>query len=309
MVMSKFNTMIQLAKKSPVSIVAAAYDHLRMTKLMRYIPDILFIKITYFIHFGRFCDFSNPKTFNEKLQWLKIHNRKPIMSLKVDKMRVKEYVNQKLGSNIIIPNLGYWKSFDDIDFEKLPQKFVLKCNHDSGSVIICRDKNKLDIKKARHVLEKGLKRNLFYWGREWPYKDVDPIIFAEEILEDVKDGDLKDYKFFCFNGVVKCFKIDFNRFVDHKANYYDREGNILNVGEKICPPDYNYNIVLPSKLKEMIEYAETLSKGEPFLRVDFYEVNGNIYFGELTYYPASGLSPFINFESDKLLGSWLEINI
>lgn len=306
--MSKINTLFQLVKKSPVSIIAATYDHLRMTKLMQCFSDQLFIKITYFIHFGKFCDLKNPRTFSEKLQWLKIHNRKSIMSLKVDKMRAKEFVRQKIGSDIIIQNLGHWKSFDEIEFDKLPNKFVLKCNHDSGSVIICNDKENLDLDKSRRVLEKGLKRNLFYWGREWPYKDVIPCIFAEDLLEDVKDGDLKDYKFFCFNGVVKCFKIDFDRQTNHKANYYNKDGELLDIGEKICPPDFSKELELPSCLKQMIEYAEVLSADEVFVRVDFYEVNGRIYFGELTYYPASGLSPFLDHCTDELLGSWLNLD-
>lgn len=307
--MRKIRIVFFLLRQGPISIFRAMFDKCRYCRIFHFLNDKHFLKLIYLVHFGKVLNTDNPKTFNEKLQFLKLHNRKKIYNLMVDKCTVKNYVSNIIGDNYIIKTLGVWKNFDEIDFNALPNKFVLKCNHDSGSVIICKDKNKLDKKKARQILSNRLNRNLFYWGREWPYKDLTPCIIAEELIEDNSDGDLKDYKFFCFDGIVKCFKIDFGRFVEHHANYYDTTGNLLPISEKCCKSDPNYILPLPNNFNTMILLAEKLSKNNPFLRVDFYNINGKIYFGELTLFPASGLSPFTDIASDELLGSWLNLHI
>jgi len=275
--------------------------------MLTWLPDRTFIRIMYRACFGKRIDLVSPQTFNEKLQWLKLYNRKPIYTLMVDKYRVREYIANRIGSEYLIPLLGVWNNPEDIDFEKLPDQFVLKCNHDSGSLFICKDKSKIDVNAIKAKLKKALKRNYYSGSREWPYKNVKPCIIAEKLMIDESTSELRDYKFFCFNGVCKCFKVDFDRFTEHHANYYDRYGKWLDFGEAICPPVKTKNIVLPEELEKMIELAETLSKDEPFLRVDFYVVNGKIYFGELTLFPASGFGPFIPEDADLTLGSWIHI--
>lgn len=282
-------------------------DKLRHSGILNWLSDKAFIKLSYWVFFKKSINLKNPQSFNEKLNWLKLHNKNANQSVIVDKYEVKKYICDRIGEQYIIKTYGVWNSFEEIDFDKLPQKFVLKCTHDSGSVVICKDKSNFDIENAKQKLTNGLKQNLFWWGREWPYKSVQPRILAEECLEDFSDNDLKDYKFFCFDGVVKCFKVDFGRFTEHRANYYSYKGDLLDIGEVECPPNHEYNIKLPENLAEMVSLAENLSKGFPFLRVDFYNVNGHIYFGELTFYPASALSPFIDYKSDLELGQYLRL--
>lgn len=275
--------------------------------MKRILPNSLYLKLTYYKRLGKKLNLKSPQTFNEKLQWLKLYNRKPEYTKMVDKYEAKQYVEKIIGKEYIIPTLGIWNKFEDIDFDKLPNQFVLKCTHDSGGVIICKDKKEFEKDKAREEINICLKANYFYRSREWPYKNVKPRIIAEQYMEDNKSKELRDYKFFCFNGKVKCFKIDFDRFLQHRANYYDTSLKILPFGEAICPPDYNRNLEIPEQINKMIMLAEKLSKDIPFLRVDFYEVNGKIYFGELTFFPASGLGKFTNEEWDKTLGSWIEL--
>lgn len=249
-----------------------------------------------------------PQTFNEKLQWLKLYDRKPEYTMMVDKYRVREYITQKIGAEYLIPLLGVWDSPDEIDFAALPEQFVLKCNHNSGlGMCICKDKSTLDLRKVRRELRKGLRQDYYLPGREWPYKDVPRKIIAEKYMIDNDVNELRDYKFFCFRGEVKCFKVDFDRFIDHRANYFDSNGNPMPFGEVVCPPKPDKQLVLPENLGKMISLAEKLSGDIPFLRVDFYNVQGRIYFGELTFSPASGMGKFIPEEWDTVLGSWLQL--
>ena len=256
---------------------------------------------------GYELDLNNPKTFNEKLQWLKLHDRKQIYTTMVDKYAVKEYVASIIGEDYIIPTLGVWDSFDEIDFDALPDKFVLKCTHDSGGLVICKDKSKLDIVAARKKINRSLKTNYFYYGREWPYKNVKPRIIAEKYMENTITSDLRDYKFFCFGGVAKCYKVDFDRFIDHKANYFTSNGDLMIMGEEVCPPDFEKEIPIPTQLNKMKAFAEKLANTHPFLRTDFYDVDGRVYFGELTFYPASGFGRFVYEGNDELLGTWIQL--
>ena len=274
-------------------------------KLSRYIPDKPYIMIKWLYRMRYWFNLNNPKTFNEKLQWLKVYYRRPDFTTMVDKYAVKEYVAKIVGGDKIIPTIGVWKSFDEIDFDALPNQFVLKCTHDSGGIVICRDKKQLNYEKAKKRINASLATNYYYHTREFPYKDVKPRIIAEELLTDDKTKDLRDYKFFCFNGVVRMFKIDFDRFTDHHANYYDPNGILLPFGEANYPPVYNRKLEMPTKLDEMKILAEKLSSGIPFVRVDFYEVNDKVYFGELTFFPAAGCSKYTDMSWDKKMGEWL----
>lgn len=277
------------------------------SKLQRVIPDNIYLSAKYFKHFHRFPDLRNPKTFTEKIQWLKLYDRREEYITYVDKYLVKEYIAEKIGKKYIIPTLAVWDSVEDIDISKLPEQFVIKCTHDSGSIIVCKDKRKFNLENAKESLRRGLESTGYWYGREWPYKLVVPKLIVEKYMEDENTHELRDYKFFCFDGVVKMFKVDFDRFTNHRANYYDVTGKILPFGEKYLPPDFDREIVIPASIPQMIQLAEALSKGIPFVRVDFYDVNGNVFFGELTFYPASGFGPFTDDKADLDVGSWLHL--
>ena len=276
-------------------------------KLSRLIPDRIYLQIVYFKHFRRFINFNNPKTFNEKIQWLKLNYRNEEYTKLVDKYRVKQYITKLIGEEYAIPTLGVWNNVDDIDFKSLPEKFVLKCNNDSGGIVICKNKKDFDEAKAKSFLKERLKNNGYWYGREWPYKNVKPCIIAEKYMEDSISKDLKDYKFFCFNGSMEFFDIDIDRFIEHRANYYDRNGNFLPFGKTYCPPDYTKKIEMPKNLDKMIELAETISHNTVLSRIDFYEIDGQVYFGEITFYPGSGFSPFTDEKWDYKLGDMIDL--
>ncbi|MGN0398088.1 MAG: ATP-grasp fold amidoligase family protein [Candidatus Fimimorpha sp.] len=271
-------------------------------------PDRWYISIRYKEHMNEKLNLKNPQTFNEKMQWLKINNRVPMYTQLVDKYKVREYVEKKIGKEYLIPLVGGpWERETDIDFSALPSAFVMKCNHDSASVVICKDKREIDSESIKAKLGKALRYNYFWLSREWPYKNVKPCIIAEKFMQDDSGEDLRDYKFFCFNGEVKCFKVDFDRFQNHRANYYDIDEKLLPFGEEKCPPDFNKQLLMPDNLQEMIHLASILSEELPFARVDFYNINGHIYFGEITFFPASGFGRFIPNEWDRILGEWIKI--
>lgn len=276
-------------------------------KLSRLIPDRTYLQIVYFKHFRRFINFNNPKTFNEKIQWLKLNYRNEEYTKLVDKYRVKQYITKLIGEEYVIPTLGVWNNVDDIDFKSLPEKFVLKCNNDSGGIVICKNKKDFDEAKAKSFLKERLKNNGYWYGREWPYKNVKPCIIAEKYMEDSISKDIKDYKFFCFNGSMEFFDIDIDRFIEHRANYYDRNGNFLPFGKTYCPPDYTKKIEMPKNLDKMIELAETISHNTVLSRIDFYEIDGQVYFGEITFYPGSGFSPFTDEKWDYKLGDMIDL--
>lgn len=278
--------------------------------------DALYLKVLFFFEMrGKILHLKNPKSFNEKLQWLKIYDYKPEYTKLVDKLAVKNYVESRVGDEYIIPTLAVWDSVADIDWDLLPNQFVLKTTHGGGGcgVIVCSDKTKLDKIKAKNKLKKSMRTNAGQTYREKPYLSVPRKIIAEKYIADQVIGnsensaDLRDYKFFCFNGKVKFFKIDFGRFVEHHANYYSPNGDLLPFGEVAYKPDPNHVENMPSNLSEMIRLAETLSANYKFLRVDLYNVNGKIYFGELTFYPAAGMGAFIPEEWDEKLGNMLAL--
>lgn len=452
--MSKFKTFVSLLSE-PHRLCVACFNNVLHTGIFNGISDRHFLQIAYFVNHLKLLHLDNPKTFTEKLQWLKLYNRRNEFTTMVDKYAVKQYVANIIGDQYIIPTLGVWDKFEDIDFDSLPNQFVLKTTHGGGGngIVICKDKATFDKRKAKSILNKSLNEDIYLLLREWPYKNVPKRIIAEKFmapeksfapkglpdykffcfngeprfcqvirdrhiketidfydmdwnhqefiglnpvalnglnpaarpghLDEMADicrmlakdipfvrvdlyviddkeyfgeltfypasgmgvftpeewngrlGDLltlpntffgggkyliingviseikieyeelKDYKFFCFNGNVKFFKVDFGRFVEHHANYYSPEGKLLEYGEQAFLPDSNYPIEFPSNLHDMITLAEKLSNKEPFLRVDFYNVNGKIYFGELTFYPSSGLDRWTKDKYDEEIGRFL----
>ncbi len=276
--------------------------------LFRIIPDALFLKLSYFAHFQKRLNLKNPKTFNEKLQWLKLYDRKPLYTTLVDKYEVKKYIEEKIGEEYIIPTLGVWERFDDIDFDKLPEQFVLKCTHDSGGLVICRDKSKLNVEEAKKKIEKSLKHNYYNIGREWPYKNVKPRIIAEQYMEDGSCQGLTDYKFYCFNGEAKYLYIS-EGLEDHstaKISFLTKDWEFAPFRRTDYRP-YTELPEKPSNYAKMLELANQLSTGFRFLRVDLYEIQGKIYFSELTFSPCGGYMPFEPKEWDETFGSWIEL--
>ncbi len=277
------------------------------SKFYNYIPDKWAVKIKYRNNFQKKLDLKNPTTFNEKLQWLKLYDRKPEYTTMVDKVEAKKYVASIIGEEYIIPTLGTWESFDEINFDLLPEQFVLKCTHSSGDVVVCKDKSTLDKERAKEKLEKSLHTDYYLMGREWPYKNVKRLIFAEEYIEDAQTQEARDYKFMCFHGVVKSFLVVHGRFEKMITNWYSRDRKLLPYYRARHSKQSPCEVELPNQIDAMIDFAELLSKEVPFLRVDFYCVNHKIYFGELTFYPASGFLRFNDDVWDRQMGSWIKL--
>lgn len=293
------------------------YRFQRNAALGRYqsMSDEEYLTRLYKAKMGRTLNLNNPQTFNEKLQWLKIHDRKPIYTSMVDKLEAKDFVAERIGEKYIIKTLGVWNRFDQIDFDSLPNKFVLKCTHDSGGVVICRDKSKFDIAAAKKKIESSLARNYYTRYREWPYKDVHPMIIAEEYMENINTSEphsestLIDYKLQCFDGKFDNILVVEGRFSEHGPKYYyfDRTWKYI----PYCPYDDividDLKVLKPKCYEEMISISEKLSKGVPQLRVDLYEINNKVYFGEMTFYSQSGFDTDITYEADCILGSKLTL--
>lgn len=282
---------------------------IKLGKVSPLVPDELYLKAYYFNLFGKRLNLNAPQTFNEKLQWLKLHDRRPEYTAMVDKYAAKQFAANICEEMHIIPTLGVWEHFDDIDFDALPQKFVLKCTHDSGGLVICKDKRTFDKSAAKEKIEKCLKRNFYLSGREWPYKNVPRRIIAEEYLESLDTDGLADYKLMVFNGKVEATFVCTDRFSSDglKITFFDRDWNRLP-----CKRQYhstsNIEIPKPKTYDTMIRYAELMSKGIPFLRADFYEIQGQLFFGELTFYPASGFEKFEPEYWDRTFGDMLDIS-
>ncbi len=276
------------------------YDHL---------SDEEYLKKLFLCNMDEELDLNNPQTFNEKLQWLKLHNRKPEYTIMVDKYKVREYIADKIGEEYLIPLLGAWDDPDEIDFDTLPNQFVLKCNHNSGrGMCICKDKSKRDIARVKQELRKGIKQDYYLAGREWPYKDVPRKIIAEPYMEDVKTGELRDYKLFCFNGEPRFTLVCSQRFskVGLREDFFDINWVHLPI-KRPNVPNSEVDIDKPVNYDHMLKLARQLSENIPFVRVDFYEINEKIYFGEMTFYPASG---FLGFEPnywDTEFGKWIKL--
>lgn len=283
----------------------------KLEKLMSFdwMSDEAFIRMKYRAAMDKKLNLKAPKTFNEKLQWLKLYDRNPLYTTLVDKQAVKEYVADKIGEKYVIPTLGIWEHFDDIDFDMLPNQFVLKCTHDSGGLVIVTDKAKLDRAAAKKKIEDALTADFYKTGREWPYKNVPPRIIAEQYMMDEDLGELKDYKFFCFNGVPKYLFIASDRGMGQntvKFDYFDIDFNRLPM-RQAAHPNSTYDIKKPKKYDEMVKIAAELSKSIPQVRIDLYEVNGQVYFGEYTFFHHGGMVPFIPEEYDYIWGEQITL--
>jgi hypothetical protein len=251
-------------------------------------------------------DLKNPKTFNQKLQWLKIHNIDPKYEKMTDKYEVRKIIKEIVGEEFLIPLLGVWNYFDEIDFEKMPNQFVLKPNHLSGSVVVCRDKSTFNINEARKILTRALRKNYFYGGRETPYKNIKPRIIAENYMVDESGEELKDYKFFCFNGSPKLFFVATGRNIGKtKFDFFDLDYNHLPFTNG--HGNANIPIMKPKNFNQMVEIAKKLSEGIPHVRVDLYNVDGKIYFGEYTFHHWGGIVPFEPREWDEKIGEMIDI--
>lgn len=277
--------------------------------LLNWLSDKKFLEAEYYGLMNKHLDLDNPQTFNEKLQWLKLYDRNPEYTRMVDKYEVKKYMAAKIGKQYIIPTLGVWDRFDDIDFNSLPDQFVLKCTHDSGGLVICKDKSKLDRQYAREKIKKSLKTNYYFSGREWPYKGVKHRIIAEPYMEDSQEKELRDYKFFCFDGYVDNVMLAMDRSSgDTKFYFFNKNWELmrLNIRGKNAPKDFT--LPKPNGIDEMFEMASELSKGIPFVRVDLYYCNGHIYFGEMTFFPQSGFDANLLPETDDYLGKLIDLD-
>ena len=274
--------------------------------LTDHLSDKAFLYRKYKVYLNNSIDLSKPTTFNEKLQWLKLYDRKPEYTVMVDKYRVREYIADKIGPQYLIPLLGVWDKAEDIDFEALPEKFVLKCNHNSGlGMCICEDKSALDIRRVRRELRRGLKQDYYLTGREWPYKDVPRKIVAEEFLKS-DEGGLTDYKVHCFNGVPRFVLVCRDRFTESglTEDFYTTDWERMPL-KRPNVPNAALPLERPRELEKILVLAARLSENIPFLRVDFYIVEGKIYFSELTFFPASGFAPFEPEDWDRTFGDWL----
>lgn len=274
---------------------------------INFLPDKACLSLVYRGAYGRKLNLDNPTRYSEKLQWIKLYDRCPLYSKLVDKYEVKSYVSERIGEEYIIPTLGVWNDFDDISFDDLPEQFVLKCTHDSGGLVICTDKKQLNLDNARTKINKSLKTNYYKLFREWPYKNVTPRIVAEKFMVDNATGELRDYKFYCFDGVVRALGIYSDRGAGKttKADYFDRDFNWLDL--KWGYEHATERPEKPSLYDKMIEIAESLSQGFPEVRVDLYLCNNRVYFGELTFFDGGGFDSFEPDSWDEIFGSWIAL--
>ena len=274
------------------------------------IPDALFLKWRFRLNQGYKLNLKNPKSFNEKLQWLKLYDHHPEYTELVDKISAKDYVAAKIGLEYLIPTLGTWNSVQEVNWDSLPSSFVIKNTGDSGGVIVCKDKNNLNLEHAKRILSDGMKTNYYNKNKEYPYKDVKPRIIAESYMEDESGYELKDYKFFCFNGEPKFLFVASDRQKigeDTKFDFFDLNWNHIPVTNG--HPNARIHPLKPANFDEMVNIAAKLSQGFPHIRVDLYNINGKIYFGELTFFHNSGLVPFVPQEWDNKFGEYLKLPV
>lgn len=301
--MSKLTTAIKLFKSNRSSFCASLLENMNFL-----FPDKLYLQLLFYCKMGYKLNLNSPKTFSEKLQWLKLYNRDSRYTTFVDKYAVKDYVSSVIGKEHVIPSFGVWQNANEIDFDKLPHQFVLKTtNGGGGDVIICKDKSKLDKKWAVKHLNEGLKKSIYGVYREWPYKNVPPRIIAEKYMED-ESGALRDYKIFCFNGQPKAFLLYNDRYSGKKMtiDFFDENGKWLD----LTHPEFGRSDIqpaLPNCFDDLLSLAKKLSQDIPFVRTDFYVVNNNILFGEMTFYPTSGFASYKPQRWEECMGEWLRL--
>ena len=272
----------------------------------KYISDKTYLKLLYETRIGKKLNLKNPITFDEKLQWLKLYDRKDEYTVWADKYEVRNYVAEKLGEQYLIPLLGVWNSSDELKLDDLPEQFVLKCTHDSASVCICTNKKNFDWNAAMDKLQKSLNQNYYWHSREWPYKNITPRIIAEAYMTDESGTELKDYKIYTFGGEPYLIQVDFDRFHNHRRNLYTTEWEYIDETIEYSK-DPNVKIAKPEHLEEMLECSRKLAVGTISLRTDFYSINGKIYFGEITFYQEAGFAHFEHEEFAKKLGDQIKL--
>lgn len=274
--------------------------------------DERYLKTLFRAKFGYKLDLDNPKTFSEKLQWIKLHDHNQDYQKMVDKYDVKGYVSSIIGNEYVIPAYGVWDHFEDISFDELPEQFVLKCTHDSGGIVICHDKSKLDLNEAKRKINTSMNSNYYLQGREWPYKGMKHRIIAEQLLVDESGDELRDYKVMCFCGVPKLIEFHTGRYTDHQSqDFYDTEWKKTTISQGGLQQFQTTNYVAPrpSTLDKMLELSSVLSKDIAHVRIDWYSVYGKLYFGEITFFDGSGLDPFDDPNDDLILGSWIDLSL
>lgn len=257
--------------------------------------------------FGKSLDLETPKTFNEKIQWIKLYDRNPLMTLYADKYEIRKVIESKIGRHILNELYGVFESVDEINFDSLPESFVLKASHGCEWNIIVRNKAALDREKAKKKMRKWLATNYYTRKREWAYKHIKPRIVCEKYMEN-KDGALIDYKFFCFNGTPRFIQVDLDRYTGHKRTFYTTQWQKLDLFmEKKGGDHYQKELRRPESLTDMIETARILSDGFTFARIDMYDIDGKAIFGEVTFYPGNGMKRFSPEGWDEKLGSYLKL--
>ncbi len=274
---------------------------------LTWMNDETYLKMLFRCETGKILNLKNPATFNEKIQWLKLYDRKPEYSKYVDKYEVRQYIRNTIGEQYLIPLIGVYGKASDIPWSKLPDRFVLKCTHGSHCNIICRDKSMLDIEESMSKLKKWMNMSWYWFGREWPYKNVKPRIICEEFISE-NEKIPSDYKVMCFNEKAKMIVVHLDRFKDHQAYFYDSNWKKIIVGVEGVP-DYNTDMPKPVNFEQMISMSEILSKGKHYVRIDWYEVKDKLYFGEITFYDASGFLNFSNNDDNLMLGSWIKLPV
>lgn len=299
--LSKLKTLKSLMKTPRKLLLPAGQNG-----LLNMVPDKAYLRAVFKAETGYSLNLCHPKTYNEKLQWIKLYDRNPQYTIYADKYKVREHIAQTIGGEYLVPLIGVYKNVDDIPWNNLPSRFVLKCNHASGTNIICKDKSRLDISLAKKKLNKWLKKNAYWGAREWCYKYIEPCIICEEFIE-TKDGNTPDdYKFMCFNGVPRLIQVHHDRYGDHTLDYYTPEWEKAKL-KRIDANTSTQCVPKPENLTEMLTVAKKLSKDMYYARVDLYNVDGKIYFGEITLYPTGGFSTFENYNDDLLLGSYIKL--
>lgn len=299
--MIPFATVSKYLRRPPL-----IFFYLGLKGHFKFIPDELYVRMCYRILMGKRLELDPPRTFNEKLQWLKLHDRRPEQTRWVDKYEVRKLIAATVGEDHLFPLLGVWDRVEDVDWAQLPDRFVLKCTHDSGGTIICRDKSRFDVCAARRKLAAGLKRNYYWAGREWAYKDVRPRVIAEPLMVDESGTELKDYKFFCFDGEPRLIQVDFDRFSDHRRNLYDLEWRYQPF-QILYPTDPGRPIPKPRHLEAALELVRRITPKVPFMRTDLYLIGERIYFGEFTLHHGGGAETFTPESYDDLLGGWIRL--
>jgi len=301
----KTSTMHNIRKKLLSNMLGKKVVYFILRLLNAFLSDKIYLKILYRIRIGKKLNLKKPAKFTEKLQWLKLHERSELLTLVADKYKVREYIAKEIGSEFLIPLIGVYDKFGDINFNKLPEKFILKANHGSGWNILCTDKNKFDIKKARNKFNLWMKTNAYWSGRSWEYKNIKPRIVCEEFMSNPGEVGMADYKIHCFNGTPTFIQMISNRSTGSpNESFYDANWKLQNF--TLTYPLHKKKLMKPAKLSKMLEIAKILSANFKYARVDLY-VNKNIFFGEITLRPASGMDNFTPKSYDEKLGSLLKL--